>query len=97
MIKNPAKILPRFIIGGISALVIVYVSINIALLKVIPADQMVALGHDASAIAAQKLFVLMGGNRELEDKLDKAVESVKKSGEIDALYRKWFTGHREPD
>jgi len=96
-IKNPAKILPRFIIGGISALVIVYVSINIALLKVIPADQMVALGHDASAIAAQKLFVLMGGNRELEDKLDKAVESVKKSGEIDALYRKWFTGHREPD
>ena len=61
-IKNPAKILPRAIIGGISFLVIVYVSINIALLKVIPADQMVALGHDASAIAAQKLFGLMGGN-----------------------------------
>jgi polar amino acid transport system substrate-binding protein len=37
-----------------------------------------------------------GGNRELEDKLNKALESMKKSGEIDALYRKWFTGNREP-
>ncbi|HQI35221.1 MAG TPA: amino acid permease [Syntrophales bacterium] len=61
-IKNPAKILPRAIIGGLAFLVIVYVSINIALLKVIPADQMVSLGHDASAIAAQKLFGIMGGN-----------------------------------
>lgn len=61
-IKNPAKILPRAIIGGLSFLVIVYISINVALLKVIPADQMVALGHDASTIAAQRLFGLMGGN-----------------------------------
>ena len=61
-IKNPAKILPRAIIGGLAFLVVVYISINIALLKVIPADQMVALGHDASSIAAQKLFGLMGGN-----------------------------------
>jgi len=64
-IKNPAKILPRAIIGGISFLVIVYVRINIALLMVVPADHMVALGHDASAITAQKLFGLMDGNREL--------------------------------
>ncbi|HWR38812.1 MAG TPA: amino acid permease [Patescibacteria group bacterium] len=61
-IKNPAKILPRAIIGGLTFLVIVYVAINVALLKVLPADQMVALGHDASTIAAQKLFGLTGGN-----------------------------------
>ena len=61
-IKNPAKILPRAIIGGLSFLVVVYLAINVALLKVLPADQMVALGHDASTIAAQKLFGLTGGN-----------------------------------
>lgn len=61
-IKNPARILPRAIIGGLTFLVIVYISINVALLKVIPADQMVILGHDASSIAAQKLFGLTGGN-----------------------------------
>ena len=60
--KNPGKILPQAIIGGISFLAIVYVVINIALLKVLPADQMVSLGHDASTIAAQKLFGLAGGN-----------------------------------
>ena len=61
-IKNPAKILPRAIIGGLSFLVVVYLLINVALLMVLPADQMVALGHDASTIAAQKLFGLTGGN-----------------------------------
>lgn len=61
-LKNPARILPRAIIGGLSFLVVVYISINVALLKVIPADQMVALGHDASTIAAQRLFGLTGGN-----------------------------------
>lgn len=61
-IKNPGKILPRAIIGGLLFLVIVYMGINVALLKVIPADQLVALGHEASAIAAQKLFGLTGGN-----------------------------------
>ena len=61
-IKNPARILPRAIIGGLTFLVVVYISINVALLKVLPADQMVALGHDASSIAAQRLFGLTGGN-----------------------------------
>lgn len=61
-IKNPSKILPRAIIGGLTFLVVVYLAINVALLKVIPADQLVALGHDASTIVAQKLFGLAGGN-----------------------------------
>ena len=60
--KNPGKILPQAIIGGVSFLSLVYLIINIALLKVLPADQIVSLGHDASAIAAQTLFGLVGGN-----------------------------------
>lgn len=60
--KNPGKILPQAIIGGVSFLSVVYIVINIALLKVLPADQIVSLGHDASAIAAQTLFGLLGGN-----------------------------------
>ena len=61
-IKNPSKILPQAIIGGLSFLVIVYATINIALLKLLPADMLVSLGHEASTIAAQKLFGLTGGN-----------------------------------
>jgi len=61
-IKNPSKILPTAIIGGLSFLLVVYMLINVALLKVIPAAQLVALGHDASTIAAQKLFGITGGN-----------------------------------
>lgn len=60
--SNPGRILPQAIIGGVSFLSIVYIAINVALLKVLPAEQMVALGHDASSIAAQKLFGLIGGN-----------------------------------
>jgi len=60
--KNPGKILPQAIIGGVTFLSVVYIIINIALLKVLPADQIVSLGHAASEIAAQKLFGLIGGN-----------------------------------
>ncbi|MDQ5984983.1 MAG: Putrescine transporter PotE [Syntrophus sp. SKADARSKE-3] len=60
--KNPGKILPRAIIGGLIFLSIIYIVINIAMLKVLSPAQMVALGHDASSIAAQKLFGLYGGN-----------------------------------
>jgi APA family basic amino acid/polyamine antiporter len=60
--KKPGKILPQAIIGGVSFLAIVYLIINVALLKVLPADQMVSLGHAASTIAAQNLFGLVGGN-----------------------------------
>lgn len=61
-IKNPSKILPKAIIGGVSFLILVYISINIAMFKIFPVSEMVALGHDASSIAAQKMFGLMGGN-----------------------------------
>lgn len=61
-IKNPSKILPKAIIGGVSFLIIVYISINIAMFKMFPVSEMVALGHDASSIAAQRMFGLVGGN-----------------------------------
>lgn len=61
-IKNPSKILPKAIIGGVSFLIIVYISINVAMFKIFPVSEMIALGHDASSIAAQKMFGLMGGN-----------------------------------
>jgi len=60
--KNPGKILPQAIIGGLIFLSAVYITINIAIIKVLSPAQMVALGHDASSIAAQKLFGLYGGN-----------------------------------
>lgn len=61
-IKNPSKVLPKAIIGGVSFLILVYISINIAMFKMFPVSEMVALGHDASAIAAQRMFGVMGGN-----------------------------------
>jgi APA family basic amino acid/polyamine antiporter len=60
--KNPGKILPQAIIGGLVFLSAVYILINIAIIKVLSPAQMVSLGHDASSIAAQKLFGLYGGN-----------------------------------
>ena len=60
--KNPGKILPQAIIGGLIFLSAVYIAINIAIIKVLSPAQMVALGHDASSIAAQKLFGHYGGN-----------------------------------
>ncbi|WP_346355068.1 amino acid permease [Azotosporobacter soli] len=61
-IKNPSKILPKAIIGGVAFLIVVYISINVAMFKMFPVSEMVALGHDASSIAAQKMFGLVGGN-----------------------------------
>ena len=60
--KEPGKILPRAIIGGLAFLSLVYVVVNVALIRVLPPAEMVALGHDASSIAAQRLFGLYGGN-----------------------------------
>lgn len=61
-INKPAKVLPRAIICGIVFLVIVYACINIALFKILPVQEMVDLGHDASAIASQRMFGHLGGN-----------------------------------
>ncbi len=60
--RNPGRILPRAIIGGLVFLSVVYIVINVAILKVLSPAQMVALGHDASSIASQRLFGLYGGN-----------------------------------
>ena len=61
-IHNPAKVLPKAIILGIIFLVIVYACINIALFKIFPVQEMVSLGHDASAVASQRMFGNLGGN-----------------------------------
>lgn len=61
-INKPAKVLPKAIICGIVFLVIVYACINIALFKILPVQEMVDLGHDASAIASQRMFGHLGGN-----------------------------------
>lgn len=61
-IKNPGKILPRAIIGGLAFLSVLYLVINVSMIMVLSPAEMVALGHDASSIAAQRLFGLYGGN-----------------------------------
>ena len=61
-IRNPSKVLPKAIILGIIFLVIVYACINIALFKIFPVQEMVMLGHDASAVASQRMFGRLGGN-----------------------------------
>lgn len=61
-IHNPAKVLPKAIILGIIFLVMVYACINIALFKIFPVQEMVTLGHDASAVASQRMFGHLGGN-----------------------------------
>lgn len=59
--KNPAKTLPRSIITGILVVIIAYLSVNIAMLKVLPADQIVELGPNAANVAAALLFGDFGG------------------------------------
>jgi basic amino acid/polyamine antiporter, APA family len=59
--KNPARILPRAIIGGISIVIIAYLAVNLALLHVLPAEQIVKLGENAAGTAASALFGDFGG------------------------------------
>ncbi len=54
-IKDPAKQLPRAIISGISLVLVVYVLINVALIRVIPAGLLAASTTPASDVAT-KLF-----------------------------------------
>ncbi|OCG29547.1 hypothetical protein A9G45_03590 [Gilliamella sp. HK2] len=61
-IHNPSKVLPKAIIFGIIFLVIVYACINIAFFKIFPVNEMVSLGHDAAAVASQRMFGHSGGN-----------------------------------
>ncbi|ANB62056.1 APC family permease [Anoxybacteroides amylolyticum] len=59
--KNPAKNLPRAIISGLFIVIIAYLSVNIALLHVLPAQKIVALGPNAASTAAALLFGEVGG------------------------------------
>ena len=58
--KNPAKDLPRAIVGGLAGITIIYVLINIAYLYVLPAD-VLAQSATPAADVAMKLFGPVGG------------------------------------
>ena len=58
--KNPAKDLPRAIVGGVSIIMAVYLLINIAYIRVIPASELMRIESPAAAVAT-KLFGSAGG------------------------------------
>ncbi len=58
--KNPAKDLPRAIVGGLAGITVIYVLINIAYLYVIPAD-VLANSATPAADVAMALFGPIGG------------------------------------
>lgn len=59
--KNPAKQLPRAIIMGLGIVMVAYISVNLAVLHVLPAAEVVALGKHAAGTAAGLLFGDLGG------------------------------------
>jgi basic amino acid/polyamine antiporter, APA family len=59
--RNPAKHLPIAIIGGLSLVTAAYLLVNIALLHVLPAEQIVALGTSTAGTAATMLLGDAGG------------------------------------
>ncbi|MBQ3578971.1 MAG: amino acid permease, partial [Firmicutes bacterium] len=58
--KDPGRDLPKAIVGGVSIIMAVYILINLAYLKVIPADELMHLESPAAAVAV-KLFGSSGG------------------------------------
>ncbi|MFC2661642.1 MAG: APC family permease [Eubacterium sp.] len=58
--KDPAKDLPRAIVGGVGIIMAVYLLINIAYLKVIPAKELMNIESPGAAVA-MKLFGKTGG------------------------------------
>jgi len=59
--KNPAKQLPRAIIIGLGIVMVAYLSVNVAILHVLPAAKVVSLGKYAAGSAATVLFGDIGG------------------------------------
>ena len=59
--KNPTKLLPKALTVGILIVTAAYVLINMALLKVLPAAQIVTLSENATATAADMLLGQYGG------------------------------------
>ena len=59
--KNPQKLLPRAIILGITAVLIIYTLITIGILKFLPVNTIHRLGENATAYLAVKAFGAIGG------------------------------------
>lgn len=59
--KNPTKQLPRAIIIGLFVVMVAYITVNMALLHVLPAAEVVSLGKYAAGTAAGWLFGEFGG------------------------------------
>lgn len=59
--KNPARDLPRAIIRGLSLVTVAYLTVNLGLLHVLPAQEIVQLGENAAGTAAGILFGGIGG------------------------------------
>lgn len=60
-LKNPSKTLPKAITAGLLIVTASYLFINIAILKVLPAQTVVDLGENAASTAAGILFGGFGG------------------------------------
>ncbi|MDO4902721.1 MAG: amino acid permease [Limosilactobacillus sp.] len=59
--KNPQKLLPKAIILGITAVLVIYTLITIGILKFMPAELIHTKGDQATAYMATKAFGLIGG------------------------------------
>lgn len=59
--KNPAKQLPQAIVIGLGIVMTAYLTVNLALLHVLPASEIVSLGGRAAGTAAGLLFGGIGG------------------------------------
>lgn len=59
--KNPTRLLPKVIFIGLAGVTVVYLLVNMALLYVLPAEDIVKLGENAASTAATTLFGDFGG------------------------------------
>ena len=59
--KNPQKLLPKAIIFGITAVLIIYTLITVCILKFMPANLIHRLGENATVYLATKAFGNIGG------------------------------------
>lgn len=59
--KNPAKQLPRAIILGLGIVIVAYITINTAIMHVLPAAEIASLGKMAASTTAGLLFGDIGG------------------------------------
>ena len=59
--KNPQKLLPKAIIFGITAVLVIYTLITIGILRFLPAQTIHQLGDNATAYLATKAFGQIGG------------------------------------